>query len=47
MKRYYRKIIIYSEEKESENVTAVSGEFETIEDITDKKKELIEQYGYF
>ena len=46
MKRYYKKTIIYSEEIIDENVF-IRGEFTTREDITDKKEELIKQWGDF
>jgi len=46
MKRYYKKTIIYSEEKVGNNVLR-QGEFTTKEDITDQKDKLIKDYGEF
>ncbi len=45
-KKYYKKTIIYSEEKIDGNIL-IKGEFTEIKDVTKKKDELIECYGEF
>ncbi len=52
-KKYYKKTIIYAEEKihsligPKSSMIVTTGKFETIEDVTDQKKELFKCYGHF